>query len=392
MNTSAIIKAAWQRVVHYRALWVFGFILALTTVSWGTLAALSSSGDGDQSDAGIQIQRRSYETFPEAFERAVREEFDQAAEELDTFFAQELNLTIESDIVTILIGLAVFAAALYVIGKVARYVSETALIRLVDRREESGQESGVREGFRLGWSPVALRLYLITAIVNLVAAAAGLLLFAIIFSPLPLWVEGSEMTVIAGAIITGALFFVVIFVLVVGGMGVTLVQLFSWRAAALEGLGITASVYRGYTLVRRNLKQLLPLGLVGLGVNLAYPALIGLLAVLLFGLGLMLGGVPGLLVAGLASLASAGETAVIIGIAVGTLILFAVIIAPLALVDGIREVFLSGMWTLAFRELVRMESEVEQMVPDLPLDEALSPIRGPRNTARDQAGKHPGGA
>ena len=367
MNTSTIIKGAWQNVVRYRSLWVFGFILALTTVSWGTLAALRNTGDEDQSDAGIQIQRRSYESFPEAFERAIQEELDQAAEELDTF-AEELNITIKSDIVTILTGLAALAAVLYLIGKVARYVSETALIRLVDRLEESGQESGVREGFRLGWSPVALRLYLITAIVNLVAAAAGLLLFAIIFSPLPLWVKGSETTVVAGAIITGALFFVVIFVLVVGGMGVTLVRIFSWRAAALEGLGITASVYRGYTLVRRNLKRLLPVGLVGLGVNLAYPALIGVLGVLLFGLGLLLGGVPGLLVGGLASLAAAGETAVIIGIAVGSLILFAVIIAPLALVDGLREVFLSGIWTLTFRELVRIESEIEQMAPDLPLD------------------------
>lgn len=368
MQPSEIIRQAWQQVLHHRSLWLFGIILALTTFSWSSLATLSRTGGDDQSEPGIQIQRRSYETFGDALERSLKEELDSVSEELEDLVAQELDLQVNVDIVTILASLLGIGVILYLLVKSLRYISEVALIRLIDQDHQAGVRAGIREGFRLGWSRVAFRLFLIAVVINLVATAVGLLLMTLIFSPLPLWVDSGEEVVAAGAIITAALFFLAIFFLILGGMGATLVRILAWRVAVLEGKGVIASVYRGFSLLRHNLRALLPLALVGLGVNLTYPTLIAVLAVPLFAMGLLIGGLPGLVLGGVASLSGAGETALVLGITVAALILMIVIAAPLAFVDGLREIFLSSIWTQAFRRLLQLEVEMEQSPPKIASD------------------------
>jgi hypothetical protein len=364
MNHSAIIKQAWRTLLRYRTLWLFGLVLALTTVSWGSLALLSGGSDGDTSGAGIEITRRPGETFGEAVERSLRQELRSAQNDLDLALDELLGISVAYDLGAVLVTLAAIVAGFYVLGRIARYLSETALIRLVDKTADSGEQHTVRHGLKLGWSRTAWRLFLIELLINLVAAAVGLLLFALLFAPLPLWVEGEERTIWIGAVLTAGLFFLAIFVVIVGAMGVALVKFMARRACALEGMGVTASVYRGYTLVRQNLRKLVPLGLVMLGINVGWPALMAVLGVLLFGVGVLVGGLPGLVVGGLASLAGTGETAIILGAAIGAIILLAVLIAPLMLLDGMREAFLSSMWTLAYRALCDFEREAQATPPD----------------------------
>ena len=55
------------------------------------------------------------------------------------------------------IALLLVVLVLAFVGAVVRYVSETALIRMVDQHEVTGEKLGVRQGFRLGWSPVSRR-------------------------------------------------------------------------------------------------------------------------------------------------------------------------------------------------------------------------------------------
>lgn len=40
---------------------------------------------------------------------------------------------------------------LIIAATIARYVAETALIRMVDDYGKTGQKHSVREGFRMGW-------------------------------------------------------------------------------------------------------------------------------------------------------------------------------------------------------------------------------------------------
>ena len=50
---------------------------------------------------------------------------------------------------------------------IARYVSETAVIRMVDEYEATDSKMAIRQGFRIGWSRTSWRLFLINLIVNI---------------------------------------------------------------------------------------------------------------------------------------------------------------------------------------------------------------------------------
>jgi hypothetical protein len=301
---------------------------------------------------------------------------DQADRALEEFLARELNLEVEGNMAAVITVLLSTAVALYVIGRVARYVSETALIRMVNRQQETGQQQTVRQGFRLGFSRSAWRLFLIELLVNLVAVAASLLLFALIFSPMPLWIEGSESTVIAGLILTAAIFLLAVLVIVLVVVFVSLLKIFSRRACAIEGLGATASIYRGYALLRQNLKRILPMGLVMFAVNASWPALVGFFLILLFGIGILLGGLPALLVNWLVGIVAAGKTAVFIAAAIGAIILILILAAPLAWLGGMRQVFLSSMWTMTYRELCQLEQLAQEVPPEVQIPDTSPRPRG----------------
>ncbi len=72
-------------------------------------------------------------------------------------------------------------------------------------------------------------------------------------------------------------------------------------------------------------------------------------------LGLVIGGLPALLVGGLASLTFEGAVPWILGVVVGLPIFILVIAAPGLLIGGLAEVFRSSVWTLTYRELHALE-------------------------------------
>jgi len=371
MNHTQILKQAWHNVWHYRALWIFGLILALTTSSWGA-AALYGRDTQEGNWDGITVVTRSGETFFEALRRTIREEIDEldreldgADRELDEFLAQELHIEIESDIRAFLTVLAGILVVTYVAAKIARYVSEMALIHMVDEAAETGKRRTVRQGLRMGWSRRTWQLFLIDLLINVPAVLAGVLLFALIFSPIPLWVKGSEAVVIASALVTGGLVLLAICIIIVTSAALSLLKVVSRRACALEGLGVIASVRRGYAVVRRNLKNVGIMWLLMVGVGLAWPVLIVPVVLALVAAGMLLGGLSALLVGGLVSLIWAGEAPVFLALAVGVSIFLLVLVAPLAFLSGLREVFVSSTWTLTYRELSALESLEPDRLPVL---------------------------
>ena len=88
-------------------------------------------------------------------------------------------------------GVACLVVLLTIVGAIARYVAETALIRMVDHHEETGQKRSVRQGFRLGWSRRAFYLFLIDLVIGLPVAVAFILLFLLAAAPLLLWATES---------------------------------------------------------------------------------------------------------------------------------------------------------------------------------------------------------
>ncbi|MFO7742829.1 MAG: hypothetical protein R6X31_11010 [Anaerolineae bacterium] len=65
----------------------------------------------------------------------------------------------------------------------------------------------------------------------------------------------------------------------------------------------------------------------------------------------------------LAGLAASGDTPVWVGLALGIPIFLFVLVAPLVLFSGLREVFVSSLWTLTYRDLRGMKRFEAEPLP-----------------------------
>jgi hypothetical protein len=337
MDYTKILKRALHTVWNYRALWIFGIILALTTGGGSWSAA---RGDGDE---GFQYNFRG-----------------------EDLFRFEIGEMPPSEVVSILIaigvGLACLIAILIIATTIARYLAETALIRMVDDYEKTGQKHSVREGFRMGWSRTAFRLFLINLLIGLPMALAFILLFVLAFAPLLLWATGSKVAGGIGTVTTIGLFFPTLFLTIVAGVVLSLLRQFFWRACALEEMGVIEAIRRGFDIVRRHLKDVVIMWLIMTGVQIGWVIALIATAIVLFPaiiLLIIVGGVlaslPALLMGGLASLIFQGAVPWILAGVVAAPIFILVMAAPWIFLGGLMEVFKSSVWTLTYQELHALE-------------------------------------
>jgi len=351
MDHIKVLKRAWHMVWNYRALWVFGIILALVTSSGGGNGGSSGSsgGNGD---------------FPQ----------------FDDFAPPEFSPQTVTTMIAIGIGVLCVIVLMIVIGTIARYVAETALIRMVAHYEETNEKLGVRQGFRLGWSRTAFRIFLIDLLASLPVLLLFILMFLLPFVPLlPLLLGLIESTplIVISAVVAGGLFFLMLFLLIVVGAAITLLKQFFWRACALDGLGVIESIREGFGAVRRHLKDVVIMWLIMIGIRIGWAiAVIASLIVLfpvlllLIVVGALLGGIPAFLVWGLTTLLFGEPWSYILAGVIGLPIFILVMAAPWVFLGGLMEVFKSSTWTLTYRELRALESleiEPEELpAPDEP--------------------------
>jgi len=337
MDYTKVLKRALHTVWNYRALWIFGIILALTT-GGGSWSAARGDGDG-----GFQYNFRG-----------------------EDLFHFEMGEMPPPEVVSILIaigvGLACLIAILIIATTIARYVAETALIRMVDDYEKTGQRHSVREGFRMGWSRTTWRLFLINLLIGLPTALAFILLFVLAFAPLLLWATGSKVAGGIGTVTTIGLFFPILFLAIVVGVVLSLLTKFFWRACALEEMGVIESIRQGFGIVRRHLKDVVIMWLIMIAVQIAWVIALIATAIVLFPaiilliiVGGVLAGLPALLIGGLASLIFEGAVPWILAGVVGLPIFILVMAAPWVFLSGLMEVFKSSVWTLTYQELRALE-------------------------------------
>jgi hypothetical protein len=265
------------------------------------------------------------------------------------------------------IGLVCLMIILSIAAAVARYVAETALIRMVDDHEETGEKRSIREGFRLGWSRTAWRLFLINLLIDVPTTVAFILLFLLVGGLVALSVVAIEELGVAvgviGIVAAIGLFFLIIFLAIVIGAVLSLLKRFFHRACALEELGVIESIRRGFGVVRQNLKDVAIMWLIMIGVGIGLAIAMIILAIvlipailLLIVVGGVLGGLPALLVGGLTSLFLEGPVVWVLAAVVGLPIFILVVAAPWAFLGGLIEVFKSSVWTLTYRELQALEN------------------------------------
>jgi len=369
MDYGKVLKRSWHMVSRYRALWIFGIVLGLVTFSW-EWALLSDLDDENQHARGIVITPMDGETFYDALQRTWQEELDgaekefsNALRELDRLLTTELGSRFAVDIMTILAVLAAAFIVMLIVNKIARYVSEAALIRMVGECEDTGERRGVWQGLRLGLSRTAWRLFLIDLVIDIPVILAFLLLFALAFTPLVFGLRGSAPgTVIVGSLLTGGFSVAVIMLALAAGTLLSVLKRFFRQACALECLGVIASIRRSWAVVRHRPADVLVMWLIMLGVTLGWGVIMALSFLVLFPLLILfivLGGVAstlsGYLVFLLSSLVLEGALPVLLAVVVGLPIYILVMLAPWWCLGGLMEVFKSSTWTLTYRELRAVE-------------------------------------
>lgn len=324
MDHVQVLKRAWHMVWRYRALWAFGFILALTAGRSSNNWVQYTFGNEDFSGRGLRLDRISPE--------------------------------VGRTLLAIGIGLACLVVLLIIVGAIARYVAETALIRMVDDHEETGQKRSVRQGFRLGWSRSAFRLFLIDLLIGLPLAVAFILLSLLASAPLLLWATKSTAAGALGTATTIGLGLLVVLLAIVVAVILSVLKPFLRRVCVLEGLGVTESIRQGYAVVRHNLRDIGLMWLITFGLRIGWVIAMIPVVLLLLVVSGALGGLLALLAGGLTGLALEGAAPWVVAAVVGIPVFILMMAVPLALLGGLFETYLSSTWTLTYRELRAKEA------------------------------------
>jgi hypothetical protein len=366
MDHVKILKRAWHILWSYRALWVFGLILALT--------AGSSAGNNNNVNYSSDSSNQGFEApLPEDWREAIGEAFAEAGtafadlieEGLDTLGVSQGELT-----ALLWIG-AIFIVLMLVVGigmAIARYVSETAVIRMVDEYEATDAKMTVREGFRIGWSRTSWRLFLINLIVNLpvflllvVLVVAGFMIYNMVAG------RGDNIA-IAGIVGVIGVVFLTIFVVVILSIILRLLRHFFWRVCALEEVGVRESLRRGFALVLENWKNIGLMWLIMIGLGIAW-ILVSFIAVILTipvvlvtsVIGAIVAAIPGLLLVGLFNLFLNGYLPWIAGGIFVLPLFFLIAFLPWGLLTAWQLIYSSTVWTLTYREIKALPSQASEM-------------------------------
>jgi hypothetical protein len=314
----------------------------------------SPGGSGSSGQQSTESQQGEF-TFPpdEEFGEKMGREMEKAVQEMERMFEDGVPPHVRQTVINVIIIVVAAVLLLFIIGRILRYVSEVAIIKMVDDYEESGEKLGIRAGFRLGWSRQAWQLFLIDLLIGLPLFLLFLLLFGMIALIVISGFSGGEFTGALGAVAGIGMFFLVIFLAILTAVAVRVLKRFFYRSCVLEGQTVIDAISEGFGMVRQNFKDTGIMFLIMLGINIAWPIVMIPFGILFFGIGLLLGGGSALTVGGLSGVFSgdASVGAIIATVAVGVVMLILLVGLPLGFLNGLKITYESSAWTLTFREL-----------------------------------------
>jgi hypothetical protein len=382
MDAKKVLRKSWWIVWHYRALWILAMILALTAANTIYVGPWQDNQNQphnskikitDSVTIGLPGDGLSIDLTALAGSRVV---FTDATGRPFPFLSltDPSGQVSQSDIEAITIEILILVVFIGLLATIARYLAETAVIRMVSETEGSGKRLKLRQGLRLGWSARAARLFLIDLMVGVLGA--GIIVFVLWLSIssimfveprgfVPILLTAFGILSLLG--ITGML-------LVVGGILVSLIMQTARRACVMDDLGVFISIGTGIRMLKRHLKDVGITWLIWIAIRILWApvgvlVILILMPILIFTVlaGMLIGFVPGVLVTGIASLFVNGVTPWIMGLLAGLPIFILVTIMPILLVGGWVEIYKSSLWTLTYRELSAREAVVQAAQPHQPL-------------------------
>jgi len=348
MDHINILKRAWNILWRYRALWIFGIILALTATGGG------SGGGSNAANSGAGNPGSMFEYHfddPDQLPEGIREGFEAFGKGIEQLVDSGFGKFIPN-VFPVIIALLCLGFILFVISRIARWVSEVSLIRMVDHTEQTGEQLKFKQGFRLGWSRAAWRLFLMNLVITIPTVIAFILLVLISAVPVLLFINSIESPAgVISVIATIGLFFLAIMAIILISVAIGILERFFWRTCVLEDKGVFDAIREGFALVRRDLKDIGIMWLIMVGVQIGYAILTIPLGLLLLAVGALLGGGVGLSVGALMRAFTNGAAPWIAGGVVGLPILMLVMGLPMLFLSGLKETYVSTVWTLTYREL-----------------------------------------
>ncbi|HSQ17137.1 MAG TPA: hypothetical protein VLM83_05515 [Anaerolineales bacterium] len=340
MKHVQILKQSWEILWSYKTLWVFGIILALTTASGG--------GGGGNGGSGSGSGGSSFLVWP-------REQIAQTWNDVGHGLTRLVQVSqpgeMEPWLITLIVVGSLIGAMVGVLFTIGHFVSQVALIRMVDRHEETSEKLTWRQGFRLGWSKAAWRLFLISFLIGLAGFLVFTLLFGLAALPAVFGSLAGDTWIVIGSVLTVALAMPVTLLMVSAIVLVSLVLEPVRRICVLEERGVINALRQGWQMVRANLKDIGLMWLIVLGIRLGLGIALIPVAVILGGVALLLGGGLG----GLVYLATSTLTGGWVYAAVlGGLAFITILAVPLTFIGGLEKTYLSSTWTLTYRALKPM--------------------------------------
>jgi hypothetical protein len=352
MNTTKILQNSWNLMLHYRALWLFGVILALTTVSFASPLWLTADDNpSDRTLINWEISSRDQAWIKENFGLELPLQYKLEIEDL-TFRLDDplLSPQEKSRLINITIRIFLILLAFLVVMLLFRYTARAALIKMVNDHQTNKEKYPTRKGWSLGFSTAALKMFLIDLIVYPLLFLFTILLLLAALIPVLIAIKGSPAAITIGVLLMISLTLVSVAGIIVMWIAGMITLQIARRACLIEGLGVFASIWRGIRLTRLHLRSVGTTWLILLGVDLIYPILIAPVAILLLGAGLAFSGLLAFALGSLLSLLMVKATAWTIAVITGLVLLVLIICIPITLLSGLLEVFKSSTWTLTFRE------------------------------------------
>lgn len=330
MDHVSIVKRAFQITFRYRALWLFGFILALCGGGGG--------GGGTGGNPGFTFGDGGRGEFPEL----------------------DLPGRLPTPDPALLIGIGLFVVCLIlVLSLVAvaiQAITRTSLIRMVQQIEDTAAVT-TTEGWRYGWSRRALRIFLIGLVIAIPLAIAVIIMIGVGLSPLLLLAADSVPLKVLGGVGAAVLLLIFILIMILLSIVLTPLRELAWREAALDGRDVLESIRQSYALIRSRLKDVGIMWLILFGIGLGWGIVNFILAFVLVVFGVVAGGIP----AAVAYLLTDSPiAAAVAGVPLGLI----VVVIPLTFATGLFLIYQSTAWTLAYRELTGDEAAAGEAPPE----------------------------
>lgn len=301
-----IIKEAYQITWKYRYLWLFGFIIALTS-------------------GGVNFQPTfQYQTS--------------TGTELDRFYSQFISFVEKYLIYFIVAAIALFIILiiLWLLGLIS-HGGLIDCVNKIDRGEVTGLIDGFQTGFKKFWTLLGTTILLILPVIILVLIITIPFVILIISSAMSL--RGDNPAGVFSLIFAICFFCFGLIILILLSLIMYLILNYALNAIIIDNHQIVASIKFSIKLIREKWKDTGLMFLVLLGISMGVSLIFAVIT--LIGILLPLG----LIIAGFLT-----KSLALIAIGFGIILL---VILATKFLQGILMVFTSSSWTITYLRLTR---------------------------------------